>query len=131
MSIWQLSWNFKNYDAIGRMAAASTSEDAKHLSQSWGRSPITNISKIKVGDTIYISCQKKCIGKAVITREFYPVDDIKLDEFTHNQSEHSKRHDNRWYCDIYITDIYTLEDQQDLRGNQKTFCNPTKAFWKK
>ena len=69
-SIWQLSWNAKNYDAEGRMLAAAASESGKNILQSWGRSPITNIDKIKTGDIVYISCSKKCIGKAIVTQPF-------------------------------------------------------------
>ena len=58
-NIWQLSWNPKNYDTRGRMLAAAASEEKRNMIQSWGRSPITNISKIKTGDIVYISSKKK------------------------------------------------------------------------
>ena len=59
MATWQLSWNAKNYNASGRMLAAAASESGKNMIQSWGRTSTRNIDKIKVGDTMYISCQKK------------------------------------------------------------------------
>jgi len=127
---WQLSWNPKTYDAKKRMLAAAASESGKNMLQSWGRSSDKNISKIKVGDDIYITCGKKCIGKAVVTQPFAQYAHIETDEFVINQPEHNKRQENRWYCNLRITEIYYEEYQRDLRGNQNTFCNPTNAFWK-
>ena len=129
-NIWQLSWNPKNYDTRGRMLAAAASEEKRNMIQSWGRSPITNISKIKTGDIVYISSKKKCIGKAVVTQPFRQSTEIINDEFVRNQDEHEERHGNRWYCHLRITEFYFGEYRQDLRGNQNTFCNPTNAFWK-
>lgn len=129
-NIWQLSWNPKNYDTRGRMLAAAASEEKRNMIQSWGRSPITNISKIKTGDIVYISSKKKCIGKAVVTQPFRQSTEIINDEFVRNQDEHEERHDNRYYCHLRITEFYFGEYRQDLRGNQNTFCNPTNAFWK-
>lgn len=129
-NIWQLSWNPKTYNAEGRMRAAAASESGKIMTQSWGRSSTTNINKIKTGDTIYISCGKKCIGKAVITQSFAQSSDILTDEFVINQPEHDARHQNKFYCQLRITEIYYGEDRKELRGNQNTFCNPTNAFWK-
>lgn len=144
MSIWQLSWNNKQYDGEQRMLAAAEAHKtcnlhdkdfACHMKQSWGKSPTTNIKKIKVGDTIYISYKKKCIGRAVVTKAFYQSDTTESDDFVTNKSVKSKenydeRNANRWYCDIHILETYFGDDQKDLRGNQNTFCNPTKAFWK-
>lgn len=130
-NIWQLSWNPKTYNAEGRMSAAAASEAGKIMTQSWGRSSTTNISKIKIGDTIYISCGKKCIGKAVIIQPFAQSSDILTDEFVINQPEHDARHQNKFYCQLRITEIYDGENRKELRGNQNTFCNPTNAFWKK
>ena len=129
-NIWQLSWNPKNYDTRGRMLAAAASEEKRNMIQSWGRSPITNISKIKTGDIVYISSKKKCIGKAVVTQPFRQSTEIITDEFVRNQDEHEERHGNRWYCHLRITEFYFGEYRRDLRGNQNTFCNPTNAFWK-
>ena len=63
MSIWQLSWNPKNYNAVERLQLALQDEKYKTITQSWGRSSTKNISKIKAGDVIYISCAKKCVAK--------------------------------------------------------------------
>ena len=112
------------------MLAAAASEENRNMIQSWGRSSITNIGKIKTGDTIYISCKKKCIGKAVVTQPFRQSTEIITDEFVRNQDEHEERHGNRWYCHLRITEFYFGEYRRDLRGNQNTFCNPTNAFWK-
>ena len=130
-NIWQLSWNSKSYNAEGRMRAAATSESGKIMTQSWGRSSTTNIDKIKTGDILYISCNKKCIAKAVITQPFAQSSDILTDEFVISKQEHDERHQNRFYCQLRITEIYDGEDRKELRGNQNTFCNPTNAFWKK
>ena len=127
---WQLSWNATNYDAKGRMLAAAASESGKNMLQSWGRSSTKNVAKIKVGDDIYITCNKKCIGKAVVTQPFAQTAQMATDEFVINQAEHNNRHGNRWYCHLRITEVYFGEHQRDLRGNQNTFCNPTNAFWK-
>ena len=70
LSTWQLSWNEKSYKATERMLAAAASEEGKHMVQSWGNSSVKNINKIKSGDTVYISCNKKCIGKAIIVQPF-------------------------------------------------------------
>ena len=130
MSIWQLSWNHKNYDGEKRMLAAAADDNARNMTQSWGRSSTKNIAKIKVGDTIYISCNKKCIGKAVITKAFYQSSTIEDDDFVKNKKEHDERHGNKWYCMMRITNMYFGEHREELRGNQTTFCNPTNAFWK-
>ena len=130
-NIWQLSWNSKTYNAEGRMRAAAASESGKIMTQSWGRSSTTNIDKIKTGDILYISCNKKCIAKAVITQPFAQSSDILTDEFVISKQEHDKRHQNRFYCQLRITEIYDGDDRKELRGNQNTFCNPTNAFWKK
>ena len=130
-NIWQLSWNSKSYNAEGRMRAAAASESGKIMTQSWGRSSTTNIDKIKTGDILYISCNKKCIAKAVITQPFAQSSDILTDEFVISKQEHDERHQNRFYCQLRITEIYDGEDRKELRGNQNTFCNPTNAFWKK
>ena len=130
-NIWQLSWNSKTYNAEGRMRAAAASESGKIMTQSWGRSSTTNIDKIKTGDILYISCNKKCIAKAVITQPFAQSSEILTDEFVISKQEHDKRHQNRFYCQLRITEIYDGEDRKELRGNQNTFCNPTNAFWKK
>ena len=130
-NIWQLSWNPKTYNAEGRMRAAAASESGKIMTQSWGRSSTTNIDKIKTGDILYISCNKKCIAKAVITQPFAQSSEILTDEFVISKQEHDKRHQNRFYCQLRITEIYDGEDRKELRGNQNTFCNPTNAFWKK
>lgn len=87
--------------------------------------------KIKVDDEIYISCASKCIMKAVVTRAFYESTKTNSDEFVINNQEHDERNANKWYCELYITEIYFDEFQQDLCGNQNTFCNPRNAFWKK
>lgn len=112
------------------MSVASASEAGKTMYQSWGRSSTANVNKIKQGDTIYISCGKKCIGKAIITQPFAQSSDILIDEFVINQPEHDARHQNKFYCQLRITEIYDGEDRKELRGNQNTFCNPTNAFWK-
>ena len=129
-NIWQLSWNSKNYDAEGRMLSAAASEEKRNMIQSWGRSSITNIGKIKTGDTIYISCKKKCIGKAVVTQPFRQSTEIINDEFVRNQEERDDRHRNRYYCHLRITEFYFGDYRRDLCGNQNTFCNPRTAFWK-
>ena len=130
-NIWQLSWNPKNYNSEGRMLAAAASEEKRNMIQSWGRSSITNIDKIKTGDIIYISCAKKCIGKAVVTQPFRQYTEIVNDEFVKNQEERDDRNGNRWYCNLRITEFYFGEYQRGLRGNQTTLCNPRNAFWKK
>tara|TARA_B110000967_G_scaffold126102_1_gene128934 strand:+ start:636 stop:1028 length:393 start_codon:yes stop_codon:yes gene_type:complete len=130
MATWQLSWNTKNYNASGRMLAAAASESGKNMIQSWGRTSTRNIDKVKVGDTMYISCQKKCIGKATVTQAFEQTDKIVTDEFSINQTENHHRHENRWYCHIHIDEIYFDNHQKDLRGNQNTICNPSDPFWK-
>ena len=127
---WQLSWNSKGYDFEGRMKAAAARETARHMKQSWGRSPTTNISKIQKDDIIYISCKGKCVAKAHVTRPFYQTAQIQTDEFVVNQQKHDERHVKKWYCEIYIDEIYFDEHRRKLRGNQNTFCNPTNAFWK-
>ena len=127
---WQLSWNAKNYDFEGRMKAAAAQENARFMKQSWGRSPTTNISKIQKNDIIYISCKGKCIAKAQVVQPFYQTTQIQTDEFVLNQQEHDERHTKKWYCAIHITEVYFDEYRHNLRGNQNTFCNPTKAFWK-
>ena len=127
---WQLSWNPKNYNAEGRMRAAAASENGRNMTQSWGRSSTSNINKIQVGDTIYISCNKECIGKAIVTQPFTQTSSVLTDEFVINQSEHDERHGNRWYCHLRITEVYFDEYRRELKGNQNTFCNPTNAFWK-
>jgi len=130
MTTWQLSWNVKNYNASGRMLAAAASESGKNMTQSWGRSSTRNIDKVKVGDIMYISCQKKCIGKATVTQAFEQNDKIVKDEFTLDQTENNLRHENGWYCNIHIDEIYFDKHQKDLRGNQNTICNPSDPFWK-
>jgi hypothetical protein len=129
-SIWQLSWNHKNYNGDGRMEAAAANASHRHMLQSWGRSSPSNIDKIAVGDTVYISCNKKCIGKAVVTRAFFSTTEIHTDEFVLNPQDHVKRNTPQLYCGLLITDQYFGDHRQDLRGNQNTFCNPTNAFWK-
>ena len=128
---WQLSWNHKNYDSEKRMLAAAASENDKYVTQSWGRNSTKNISKIKKGDVIYISTRSKCIAKATVTKEFYQTTIIEDDRFSKPNTEKKERHKNLWYCQLYISEIYIDEHQKKLRGNQNTFCNPTKAFWKK
>ena len=127
---WQLSWNEKSYKATERMEYAAADEKGRHMMQSWGSNPVTNISKIKEGDTVYISCNKKCIGKAVITRQFQQTKETQTDRFVINRPERQKRHENKWYCSLRITEYYFGGKQKDLRGNQNTFCNPKNAFWK-
>ena len=128
-NIWQLSWG-KNYDYIGRMEAAAASENGRNMMQSWGRKPLTHIGKIKVGDILYITCNGKCIMQARVTKEFYNRHEFEKDTFTLDDEERDERHKNKWYCNIYITEIYLGKHQKNLRGNQNTFCNPTNAFWK-
>jgi hypothetical protein len=129
-SVWQLSWNHKNYDGERRMLTAAADERARNMTQSWGKTSTKNIAKIKVGDTIYISSKKKCIGKAVVTKAFYQSTEVEFDEFVKNNTERDERHENRWYCMLRIIEMYFGEHQKDLSGNQITFCNPTNAFWK-
>ena len=112
------------------MLSAAASEEKRNMIQSWGRSSITNIGKIKTGDTIYISCKKKCIGKAVVIQPFRQSTEIITDEFVRNQDEHEERHGNRWYCHLRIIEFYFGDYRRDLCGNQNTFCNPRTAFWK-
>ena len=129
-SIWQLSWNEKSYNATERMLAAAASDEGKHMVQSWGNSPVKNISKIKQGDIVYISCNKKCIGKAIIVQPFTQTAEIPTDRFVIHRPERQVRLGNKWSCHLRITEIYFGHYQKDLRGNQNTFCNPKKAFWK-
>jgi len=128
---WQLSWNKKNYNYDKLMKSAASSEKHRTITQSWGKTSTANISKIGLGDEIYISCASKCIMKAVVTRAFYESTDVKTDEFVINSQEHVERNANKWYCQLYISEIYFDEYQRDLCGNQNTFCNPRNAFWKK
>jgi hypothetical protein len=130
MTIWQLSWNEKTYNATQRMFAAAASEEGKHIVQSWGRSSVKNISKIKRGDIVYISCNKKCIGKAIIVQPFNQTTEVQIDRFAINRPERRERISNKWSCHLKITEIYFGDYQKDLRGNQNTFCNPKNAFWK-
>jgi hypothetical protein len=130
MSAWQLSWNHKKYDFEGRLKAAAASDDSKYLMQSWGRSPTKNISKIKEGDTLYISCKKKCVAKAVVTQAFaeFELDQVEFDGFSRNRLEPVAT--KQWYCQIRITEIYFDEHRRELMGNQNTLCDPKNAFWK-
>jgi|TARA_B110000908_G_C9863767_1_gene275267 hypothetical protein len=130
LSTWQLSWNEKSYKATERMLAAAASEEGKHMVQSWGNSSVKNINKIKSGDTVYISCNKKCIGKAIIVQPFKQTAEITTDKFAIIQPNRQKRLGNKWSCHLRITEIYFEDYQKELRGNQNTFCNPKKAFWK-
>jgi len=130
INTWQLSWNHKSYESEKRMLAAAALENDKYVTQSWGRSSTKNISKIKMGDTIYISCRSKCIAKATVTKEFYQTTQIEDDRFCKPETGKKERHKNLWYCQLYITEIYLGEHQKKLRGNQNTFCNPSNAFWK-
>lgn len=130
MSIWQLSWNPKNYNAIERLQLALQDEKYKTITQSWGRSSTKNISKIKAGDVIYISCAKKCVAKGIVSEPFTQENRVIDDPFIINKDERDDRHKNHYYCKIILTDIYAPEDQKYLPGNQNTFCNPTNAFWK-
>ena len=95
MTIWQLSWNEKTYNATQRMFAAAASEEGKHIVQSWGRSSVKNISKIKRGDIVYISCNKKCIGKAIIVQPFNQTTEVQIDRFAINRPERRERISNK------------------------------------
>ncbi len=77
-NIWQLSWNPKNYDTRGRMLAAAASEEKRNMIQSWGRSPITNISKIKTGDIVYISSKKNASAKLLSPSHFDSLPKLSL-----------------------------------------------------
>ena len=110
-------------------------KSACYMKQSWGRSSTTNISKIKVGDTIYISCKSKCIGRAVVTKAFYQSDSTESDEFVNMKSDkakkdHVERNENKMYCELHVLETFADGHQMPLRGNQNTFCNPKNAFWK-
>jgi hypothetical protein len=129
MSAWQLSWNHKKYDFEGRLKAAAASEAGKHVMQSWGRSSTKNISKIKEGDTLYISCKKQCVAKAVVTQAFVELDQPEFDGFSRNRLA-TLANTKQWYCQIRITEIYFDEHRQELMGNQNTLCDPKNAFWK-
>ena len=87
INTWQLSWNHKSYESEKRMLAAAALENDKYVTQSWGRSSTKNISKIKMGDTIYISCRSKCIAKATVTKEFYQTTQIEDDRFCKQKQE--------------------------------------------
>tara|TARA_B100000927_G_C16345725_1_gene421203 strand:- start:187 stop:630 length:444 start_codon:yes stop_codon:yes gene_type:complete len=129
---WQLSWNNKNYDYEGRMRAAAANIADRYMMQSWGRTSTKNISKVSIGDILYISCKKKCIMKAVVTQEFHELANIPKDRFVKIQTETDERlNANKYFCQIKIEEIYFNEYQQDLVGNQNTICDPTNAFWKK
>jgi hypothetical protein len=127
---WQLSWNAKSYDSVGRMQLAAACEGGKRMLQSWGRSSTSNVDKIKVGDTLYISCNKKCIGKATVEEAFSQFETRQADPFSISKPGQTNRQENMYYCQIRITEVYLGEHQKDLRGNQNTLCNPAKAFWK-
>ena len=127
---WQLSWNEKSYKATERMEYAAADEKGRRMMQSWGNSSATNISKIKKDDIVYISCNKKCIGMAIIERPFQQTKETETDRFVINRPERQKRHEHKWYCHLEIIEWYFGEEQNDLRGNQNTFCNPKNAFWK-
>ena len=129
--IWQLSWNSKNYMFEERLQAACANNIERSMLQSWGRSSVTNIDKIKRGDIIYISCAKNCIAKATIIESFHQFSKVQNDQFIKNQVEHDDRHGNRWYCRIHLDEIYFGKHRRELRGNQNTFCKPKNAFWAK
>ena len=128
--IWQLSWNQKNYMFEERLQAACNNKLDRYMRQSWGRTPITNIDKIKRGDIVYISCAKHCVAKATIIYPFSQFIKIQNDKYNKNQVERDGRHNNRWYCEIHLDEIYFGKHRRDLCGNQTTFCKPKDAFWK-
>ncbi len=131
MTNWQLSWNHKNYNGEARVKKAlENPETYTSMFQSWGRSSTSNIAKIKVGDTIYISCKKKCIARAIVSHAFFRTTEIHSDEFIKKPDDHTSRNSPRWYCSIEITYIYPVDERPNLLGNQNTFCDPKKAFWK-
>jgi hypothetical protein len=126
---WQLSWSHEKYDYFDRMLQVKDGKDTFY--QSWGRKPVTNIGRFKERDTVYISCKKKCIAVGEIVEEFKEYENIiKDDDCIFDPKERDERHANKWYCKIKINKIYKSGSEPHLRGNQNTFCCPSKAFWK-
>ena len=79
------------------------------------------------------SWQKKNIPNLTGTSKAYHPNKNDEKEYIRDEKEKEARHANKLYCKIKVLIIYTKEQQEKfgkVRGNQNTFCTPSKAFWK-
>lgn len=129
----QVSWSDKKIKLEKKMKSMKV---GSVFWQSGGRSMSKKRSeKIGKETEVYITCGGKVQFKGEILVPFKPYDEIKNDEndYIVDLKEKEARHANKLYCKIRVLEIYTEEQKKKfgkVRGNQNTFCTPSKAFWK-
>lgn len=112
--IWQVTWNPKLYDYKKLIEDYQNGRHTGYIKQSKGRAKMCLTPQI--GDTVYISCDKKKIMKCKVVSNFVINEDEINDSYCKGIRNHTL---NNTFLEIKIIQIYT--NQELLLGYQRTW----------
>ena len=112
---WKVTWNKDLYN-YEKLIKDFKNEKIINIFQSKGQAKMVNLPKI--GDFVYISCNKLKIMKCKVKTNFVEYKKKKKDEY--NKGEIRNHTDNKIYNILEILKVY--DNPKVLKGCQRTWC---------
>jgi hypothetical protein len=116
MSCWQTTWNKKFYD-YKRLVADFKEGRTLEIKNSKGMAKMNVVPR--VGDLVFVSCDKKKIMACSVISEFEVAEGGGYDEYCINVKGSSRHMNNNTFLRLKITEVYDKCDV--MLGQQRTW----------